>query len=312
MSGAGLYIDQNGQSKYWTGTEWELTSVETSNIISSSSTSGTIPTSKAVYDFVTTSLQDNEGSVVNEVFYIESFDNYTPTISGIYIDQNGQSKFYSGSEWEQISNEVVDSFNDSNIESVKYYLPSVSAVYDYVNSKLENAGKDIYYLTGTIFEDAPANVGLYINTDGQSRYWNGSEYEELSLMYIDNINESNIDQISGTIPTSKAVYDYISERNFGLSKTWKTVSTTSGSYAVVIGNGLQQKVTLTGNITLTPPVLNSTYYSLILQITKTSNQTVSINSTTVLDSSKVGTFQIKWFYDGTNTYRYEPIQVYID
>ena len=97
-----------------------------------------------------------------------------------------------------------------------------------------------------------------------------------------------------------------------LSKTWKTVSTTSGSYAVVIGNGLQQKVTLTGNITLTPPVLNSTYYSLILQITKTSNQTVSINSTTVLDSSKVGTFQIKWFYDGTNTYRYEPIQVYID
>ena len=312
VSGAGLYIDQDGQSKYWTGTEWELTSVETSNIISSSSTSGTIPTSKAVYDFVTTSLQDNEGSVVNEVFYIESFDNYTPTISGIYIDQNGQSKFYSGSEWEQISNEVVDSFNDSNIESVKYYLPSVSAVYDYVNSKLENAGKDIYYLTGTIFEDAPANVGLYINTDGQSRYWNGSEYEELSLMYIDNINESNIDQISGTIPTSKAVYDYISERNFGLSKTWKTVSTTSGSYAVVIGNGLQQKVTLTGNITLTPPVLNSTYYSLILQITKTSNQTVSINSTTVLDSSKVGTFQIKWFYDGTNTYRYEPIQVYID
>ena len=289
-----------------------MTSVETSNIISSSSTSGTIPTSKAVYDFVTTSLQDNESSAVNEVFYIESFDNYTPTISGIYIDQNGQSKFYSGSEWEQISNEVVDSFNDSNIESVKYYLPSVSAVYDYVNSKLENAGKDIYYLTGTIFEDAPANVGLYINTDGQSRYWNGTEYEELSLMYIDNINESNIDQISGTIPTSKAVYDYISERNFGLSKTWKTVSTTSGSYAVVIGNGLQQKVTLTGNITLTPPVLNSTYYSLILQITKTSNQTVSINSTTVLDSSKVGTFQIKWFYDGTNTYRYEPIQVYID
>ena len=312
VSGAGLYIDQDGQSKYWTGTEWELTSVETSNIISSSSTSGTIPTSKAVYDFVTTSLQDNEGSAVNEVFYIESFDNYTPTISGIYIDQNGQSKFYSGSEWEQISNEVVDSFNDSNIESVKYYLPSVSAVYDYVNSKIENAGKDIYYLTGTIFEDAPANVGLYINTDGQSRYWNGSEYEELSLMYIDNINESNIDQISGTIPTSKAVCDYISERNFGLSKTWKTVSTTSGSYAVVIGNGLQQKVTLTGNITLTPPVLNSTYYSLILQITKTSNQTVSINSTTVLDSSKVGTFQIKWFYDGTNTYRYEPIQVYID
>ena len=312
VSGAGLYIDQDGQSKYWTGTEWELTSVETSNIISSSSTSGTIPTSKAVYDFVTTSLQDNEGSAVNEVFYIESFDNYTPTISGIYIDQNGQSKFYSGSEWEQISNEVVDSFNDSNIESVKYYLPSVSAVYDYVNSKIENVGKDIYYLTGTVFEDAPANVGLYINTDGQSRYWNGSEYEELSLMYIDNINESNIDQISGTIPTSKAVCDYISERNFGLSKTWKTVSTTSGSYAVVIGNGLQQKVTLTGNITLTPPVLNSTYYSLILQITKTSNQTVSINSTTVLDSSKVGTFQIKWFYDGTNTYRYEPIQVYID
>ena len=312
VSGAGLYIDQDGQSKYWTGTEWELTSVETSNIISSSSTSGTIPTSKAVYDFVTTSLQDNEGSVVNEVFYIESFDNYTPTISGIYIDQNGQSKFYSGSEWEQISNEVVDSFNDSNIESVKYYLPSVSAVYDYVNSKLENVGKDIYYLTGTIFEDAPANVGLYIKTDGQSRYWNGTEYEELSLMYIDNINESNIDQISGTIPTSKAVCDYISERNFGLSKTWKTVSTTSGSYAVVIGNGLQQKVTLTGNITLTPPVLNSTYYSLILQITKTSNQTVSINSTTILDSSKVGTFQIKWFYDGTNTYRYEPIQVYID
>ena len=389
VSGAGLYIDQDGQSKYWTGTEWELTSVETSNIISSSSTSGTIPTSKAVYDFVTTSLQDNEGSVVNEVFYIESFDNYTPTISGIYIDQNGQSKFYSGSEWEQISNEVVDSFNDSNIESVKYYLPSVSAVYDYVNSKLENvgkdiyyltgtvfedaptniglyintdgqsrywngseyedlsnevvdsfndsniesvkynvpsvsavynyvnsklenAGKDIYYLTGTIFEDAPANVGLYINTDGQSKYWNGTEYEDLSIMCIDDIDESNIDQISGTIPTSKAVYDYISERNFGLSKTWKTVSTTSGSYAVVIGNGLQQKVTLTGNITLTPPLLNSTYYSLILQITKTSNQTVSINSTTVLDSSKVGTFQIKWFYDGTNTYRYEPIQVYID
>ena len=289
-----------------------MTSVETSNIISSSSTSGTIPTSKAVYDFVTTSLQDNEGSVVNEVFYIESFDNYTPTISGIYIDQNGQSKFYSGSEWEQISNEVVDSFNDSNIESVKYYLPSVSAVYDYVNSKLENVGKDIYYLTGTVFEDAPANIGLYINTDGQSKYWNGTEYEDLSIMCIDDIDESNIDQISGTIPTSKAVYDYISERNFGLSKTWKTVSTTSGSYAVVIGNGLQQKVTLTGNITLTPPVLNSTYYSLILQITKTSNQTVSINSTTVLDSSKVGTFQIKWFYDGTNTYRYEPIQVYID
>ena len=386
---SGLYINHNGESRYWTGSKWEYISNEISDIIDKNSTSGTVPTSKAVYDFVTSSLQNNEGSAVNEVFYIESFDNYTPTISGIYIDQNGQSKFYSGSEWEQISNEVVDSFNDSNIESVKYYLPSVSAVYDYVNSKLENVGKDIYYLTGTVFEDAPANIGLYINTDGYSKYWNGSEYEDLSIMSIDRINESNIDQlsgsvptskavcdyvnsklenvgkdiyyltgtvfedapaniglyintdgqskywngteyedlsimciddidesnidqISGTIPTSKAVYDYISERNFGLSKTWKTVSTTSGSYAVVIGNGLQQKVTLTGNITLTPPVLNSTYYSLILQITKTSNQTVSINSTTVLDSSKVGTFQIKWFYDGTNTYRYEPIQVYID
>ena len=386
---SGLYINHNGESRYWTGSKWEYVSNEISDTIDTNSTSGTVPTSKAVYDFVTSSLQNNEGSAVNEVFYIESFDNYTPTISGIYIDQNGQSKFYSGSEWEQISNEVVDSFNDSNIESVKYYLPSVSAVYDFVNSKIENVGKDIYYLTGTIFEDAPANIGLYINTDGYSKYWNGSEYEDLSIMSIDRINESNIDQlsgsvptskavcdyvnsklenvgkdiyyltgtvfedapdniglyintdgqskywngteyedlsimciddidesnidqISGTIPTSKAVYDYISERNFGLSKTWKTVSTTSGSYAVVIGNGLQQKVTLTGNITLTPPVLNSTYYSLILQITKTSNQTVSINSTTVLDSSKVGTFQIKWFYDGTNTYRYEPIQVYID
>lgn len=309
---SGIYINSKGQSKFWNGTEYEDLSLGVSNEINESSTSGSVPTSKSVYDFVTTSLQNNTGSSVNEVFYIKSFNNYTPAVSGIYIDQNGQSKFYSGTEWEQISNEVVDSFNDSNIEAVKYYLPSVSAVYDYVNLKLENAGKDIFYLTGTVFEDAPTNIGLYINTDGQSRYWNGSEYEELSIMSIDNIDESNIDQISGTVPTSKAVYDYISERNFGLSKSWKTISTTSGSYAVVIGNGLQQKVTLTGNITLTPPVLNSTYYSLILQITKTSNQTVSINSTTVLDLSKVGTFQIKWFYDGTNTYRYEPIQVYID
>ena len=117
VSGAGLYIDQDGQSKYWTGTEWELTSVETSNTISSSTTSGTVPTSKAVYDFVTASLQNNTGSTgsaTQEIFYIESFDNYTPSISGIYIDQDGQSKFYSGSEWEQISNEIIDSFYDSN------------------------------------------------------------------------------------------------------------------------------------------------------------------------------------------------------
>ena len=51
-SGAGLYFDNNGQSQYFDGANWIDTSSEVVTELTSNANNDTIPTTKAVYDYV--------------------------------------------------------------------------------------------------------------------------------------------------------------------------------------------------------------------------------------------------------------------
>lgn len=179
-------------------------------------------------------------------------------------------------------------------------------------SKIINGGdKEIFYLNSTEFDETPAASGLYLNNEGEAKFWNGNEYEHLSIEITNEFDNNNIELTSGYIPTAGAVYDFVNERNFGIGRTWNTLtSITSGTLVPSISNGIQQKITVTGDLYLYNPMLNSTYYSLTLQLTKSTGQTIYVNSSSILDSSTSGTYLIKWYFDGENTYRLEPIKVY--
>ena len=81
-------------------------------------------------------LKTNSGKA--EVFYIETFDIYTeentPTVSGLYINHDGETRFWDGSVWENTSYALTDEITGPNESQV----PSVKAVCDYVSSAINN------------------------------------------------------------------------------------------------------------------------------------------------------------------------------
>ena len=52
-------------------------------------------------------LKSQLSNTGKEVFYIDDF-NETPIISGLYIDKKGETRFWTGSDWENTSCEVTD------------------------------------------------------------------------------------------------------------------------------------------------------------------------------------------------------------
>ena len=253
---SGLYIDKKGETRFWTGSDWEKISNEVIDEITSSSTNETIPTSKAVYDLVDSrtsgsvsdgvineinlSISSISGDLSNvsgnveqllidvenlkinggraELFYVNNFNDFTetnkPAISGLYIDHDGETRFWNGTEWEYTSKNVVSTIDNSTINSDVDIVPSVKAVYDYVNNKIENiefpegGTPEIFYIES--FENNPSVSGLYINHDGETRFWNGTEWEYTSSEVTDEITEQNAN--ANKIPSVKAVYNFVNDK----------------------------------------------------------------------------------------------------
>ena len=105
------------------------------------------------------SLYSKVSGNLNDIFYVETFDS-EPSVSGLYIDHNGESRYWTGIEWEYISNEVSDIID---VNSTSGTVPTSKAVYDFVISSLneftpstDTSVREIYYLSGTEFEEQPA------------------------------------------------------------------------------------------------------------------------------------------------------------
>jgi hypothetical protein len=98
---------------------------------------GTVPSTKAVYNFVIDRIGNGGGSA--EVFYIESFEDYNTQTSGLYIDHEGETRFWSGTEWEYTSQKITEIISE---ESTDDEIPTSKAVFDLVTA---SAGSKFIY-----------------------------------------------------------------------------------------------------------------------------------------------------------------------
>ena len=94
------------------------------------------------------------------------------------------------------------------------------------------------------------------------------------------------------------ISDYNS--NSGINEAeWATLQW-SGTISLSPANGARQKLTLSGNTTITPPTLSATYTELTLQIAKTSSYSFTISGVTLTANE---TTLLSWYWDGSTTRR---------
>ncbi len=92
------------------------------------------------------------------------------------------------------------------------------------------------------------------------------------------------------------------------SPAWYTI-TYAASVTLNVANGIQQKITLTGNCTINAPTLNATNQTLLLEIDLGSTvRTVTVDGVQIL-SYVTGVWQIGWAWNGTTTRRYPAVEV---
>ncbi len=76
-------------------------------------------------------------------------------------------------------------------------------------------------------------------------------------------------------------------------------------------NGKNQKITIGSDLKVYDPYLDENTPELTLEITKLEETTVSIYDKVALDPSTIGTYLIKWYFNGTYTCRLDPIKVHV-
>lgn len=177
-----------------------------------------------------------KADIHDEVIYVDEFPT-SGILNTIYVNADGQSKIWNGTEFISMSYEIVDEFNASTPSS-EDIVPSVKAVIDYVsgvtptlpdnittqgnefntgnqlvqlvNGKIPNSlyDRDIQHIF--YVDDFPASGvanSLYIKKSSkETKIYTGTEYVSISLEITGDLTDSS----SGTVPTSKSVVDYIS------------------------------------------------------------------------------------------------------
>lgn len=206
---SGFYVDQNGQSRLWNGTDWEYTSHEITKVIDANSTDKTVPTAKAVYTYVQNN-QSTGGGSVPEVFYINSFENYTPSTSGFYIDHDGETRYWDGKNWEYTSRRVINNLNGTILSGD---VPTAKAVLDYVQKiTSENVSGNVSgnNLTEIEIDSSFPSIGepdkIYINSTSNEVKYYDSEWKNLSIKAIRNMTGNESDDV---VPTTKALASYL-------------------------------------------------------------------------------------------------------
>lgn len=189
--------------------------------------------------------------VPEEVIYVDEFPT-SGLLDTIYVNKNGQSKIWNGTEFVSMSYEVVDSISTETSQS-GVVVPSVQAVIDYVSAYTPtlpdnittqgnefNSGNQLVQLvdgkipeslyngdTQHIFyvDEFPASGvanSLYVKQDTkETKIYTGSEYVSISLEVIKDLTAAT----SGTIATSKSIVDYLSA--YYADKTYVTEAVTN-------------------------------------------------------------------------------------
>ena len=170
----------------------------------------------------------------------------------------------------------------------------------------------IQVFNGNIWIDFPSEGGLGTPFDNMEVGFNMSNFTYTEPYYVkyawvttDGV-ESNYK--GGLFPASSIVPSIIEgEISTPSESSWHTL-TDASTIALEVANGELQKVVLTQNCTLTAPTLDATNSTLLLQIEAGTEVTVIVSETEVI-SSKSGTWQIGWYWDGTTTRRYPVVEV---
>ena len=181
-------------------------------------------------------LKTDIPDVPEEVIYVDEFPT-SGLLDTIYVNKNGQSKIWNGTEFVSMSYEVVDSISTETSQS-GVVVPSVQAVIDYVSAYTPtlpdnittqgnefNSGNQLVQLVdGKIpeslyngdtqhifyvseFPVSGVENSLYVKQDTkETKIYTGSEYVSISLEVIKDLTAAT----SGTIATSKSIVDYLS------------------------------------------------------------------------------------------------------
>lgn len=144
--------------------------------------------------------------------------------------------------------------------------------------------------SGTDFSSTPSNTRKYIGvkvTNNPDAVFTADDYVGLWQRYVGDIE-----------------FD-----------SWYSISDgNQSSYSLSATNGCQQKINVSSNsngtITLTAPTLSSLYPTFLLEITKTGTTNIQVDSTVVLDTSKVGVYNLCWCWNGTTTKRFLPVELF--
>lgn len=88
------------------------------------------------------------GAGKNDVFYVDQFPTEPPIEIGIYITEEGESKYYTGENWISLSLEAVTDLTQHTIDNK--VIPTCKAVADYVTDTIEDSTKD--FITSSVSE----------------------------------------------------------------------------------------------------------------------------------------------------------------
>lgn len=185
-----LYVDDTGQLKYWNESDWiDVSTQIVTEITEDTMNNEGIPTTEAVYNFVN-SVSYPSLKFVDELLPTDKPDSF------VILDSD---QLYAVSETSghiPLSIGVEDTIS---IDATNDTVPGTKAVYDYVQTNKGVKYQEEIPVTGN-------SDSLYIDEDGQIKYWNESDWIDVSTPIVSEITEDNIGE---EVPTAEAVYNFV-------------------------------------------------------------------------------------------------------
>lgn len=214
-------------------------------------------------------LQIGGSSNIQHIFKVSEFPTSGMVDNSIYVTEAGEVKAYFAEGWIDISQEVVETIDDSASND---NIPTTKAVKDYIDA---NSGSSIdlsnYYnkaesdekfalkddvnskLALSVVEDFPTsgtNNTMYIADSSEARVYTDGEWKNISIEVVKNFDTPN----QTTVPTTKAVYDFVSSAsgssvdltNYNGNVSLHTTNSEQGwmaSYFVADGQKIQMEYT---------------------------------------------------------------------
>ena len=209
----------------------------------------------------------------------------------LYVNNENHAQIYADNQWKDIALEVVENFETVNQTTV----PTTQAVSAFIDEKIssidipssvdlsnyynkqesdekfatkEQITEEVIYVDE--FPSAGIKDTIYVNSNGQSKIWNGDSFISMSIEIAENINTPN----QTTVPTTQAVKDYV-DANAG----------SGGISSITVGSGL------TGNGTSESPLsIDLSHFDTAYGIEIVADETLKLvsNHSIVIGDNNVG------------------------